>query len=626
MTSSKSSDWTKALLALGIVFGDIGTSPLYALREVLRWAPTEVESLKLSVLGSVSLMVWALTIVVGMKYVWLLLKAHHQGAGGIFALYAGIRSMATGGKKQRMGWLLGVTLMGAALFYGDSFLSPAMAVLSAVEGINRTGYDLSTGTTSAIAMSILLLLFSIQRRGAWYLGRCFGPVMLLWFGTLGVLGFLSIREAPEVLKALSPWYAWELMVHHPGKALLMMAAALLSVTGCEALFADMGTFGAKAIRQSWWVLVYPALMFNYLGQAGSVLSDPSAVSQPFFSLVSGEWVWLLIGLATFVTILASQAVITAVFHLTQQAIHLGFLPRLRAIATENDERRQNFFPQVNWIMAIGCSLMVWIFPSSSQLANAYGFSVASGMLITSFLLGVVMKEVWNWSTRKMLLIMGAVWLVEILFWAGSLVKLASGAWLPLIATLCIWILIKTWRDGRGVLMKRAVRHFMPVSSLVDEMQKNKILRVKGVGIFLSASSEGLPLVLLHHLKHNKVLHDRVILLTVKFSEMPYVKEEERSEVIEIAEKFERIILHYGFLDQPHVMRDLGRVLNGMGVALNQQASFYQSRELLSTDGPSKMASWRKKLFVFLSRSARPSGGFFHLPPRQVIELGIQFDL
>ncbi|HSJ01458.1 MAG TPA: KUP/HAK/KT family potassium transporter, partial [Verrucomicrobium sp.] len=578
MSDQKSSSWKLALVALGVVYGDIGTSPLYALRECLHGRFEEAN--ELTVLGPVSLMIWSLTIIVMIKYLFLLSKADHQGEGGIFALYSLLRQTKAGLSKRAISALSVIALVGAALLYGDGIITPAISVLAAVEGIERISPGLPHWVIPVIAAVILLGLFLVQRHGTGRIGGSFGPVMILWFTTLAGLGLWHTFDHPDILRALSPHYGVKYLFYEGFQSFHIMGTVLLAVTGCEALYADIGHFGREAMKRSWLFAAYPALVLNYLGQGGLLLANPKAAEHPFYSMVEGGWLIPLVILATMATIIASQAMITGVFSLTQQAVQLGFVPRLKIVHTSTDVRGQVYMPQINTLLCVACLALVLYFKESSALASAYGLSVASDMVISSILLFMVMTRLWQWATWKAAIPIALFLLLESGYWLGSIFKLFHGAWIPLIITGALWLLMKTWRDGRAILIKRVTRSLVPVVHLVDELKRGKIHRVHGIGVFMSSSGDGLPLVLLHHLKHNKVLHETAILLTVKFEEEPFVDPERRVEVVELLDSFFRVILHYGYSESPDVMRDLCRTLKDRGVTRLNDLSFYQSRELL----------------------------------------------
>lgn len=620
------SRWALALLALGVVYGDIGTSPLYALRECLAISIETTGSLtKLALFGPVSLMFWSLTLMVSVKYLLLVTQATNKGEGGVFALFALIRGHKDMMTPRRLAIATLVCMFGASLLYGDGIITPAISVLSAVEGLEQLNPDLEHWVVP-IAATILTLLFMVQRFGTAKIGVAFGPVMLLWFGSLTMLGIRQIVQAPEVLSALSPHWGIGYLMAHGIRGLVIMGTVLLAVTGCEALYADIGHFGRQPLSRSWFSLVYPSLVINYLGQTALVLRDPSAASDPFFHLVPEPLLVPLIVLATLATIIASQAMLTGVFSLTQQAVQLGFLPRLKVIHTSPEVRGQIYLPQINFVLMVACLFLVFQFKSSSNLASAYGLSVSLDMTLTSLLFFAVARFIWQWPLWKALFPVLIFLTLELGFVGGSIVKILDGAWIPLAIATVIVVMMKTWVDGRAILWKAVKRASLPVEHLVDDLRSERIPRVPGTGVFLSSTPDGLPLVLLNHLKHNKALHKTVVLLTVRFEDIPFVEPENRIEAEEIYESFYRVVLRYGFAETPDVNPDLLQALADQKVVKPGAISFYQSRELLLTDGDGNMATWRKKLFVFLSRLARPATGYFELPSRRVIELGIQLEL
>jgi KUP system potassium uptake protein len=627
-----SNSWTLALVALGVVFGDIGTSPLYALKECLHHAkPTPGDPL--GVLGPLSLMFWSLILMVCFKYLGFITRATNQGEGGMFALLTLFRSAKARFKPHTSGAIVLIGIFGACLLYGDGMITPAISVLSAVEGLALL--DAKLGTDLAhyvvpISAGIIMSLFLVQRHGTARIGQAFGPIMVLWFITLAVLGIINISSYPGVFSALSPHHGINFLLHHGHESFVLMGLVLLAVTGCEAMYADIGHFGRPPLVRSWYFIVLPALMLNYLGQGALVLSDVNASLQPgyhhFFSLVPKAALIPVLLLATAATIIASQAMITGVYSLTQQAVQLGYLPRLKIIHTNPDVRGQIYMPQVNYLLMVSCLALVFHFESSTNLAAAYGLSVALDMTFTSLLFFLVARVVWLWPLWKAGIPVIIFLIPEIGYVSGSLLKFMAGAWFPLVIGLSIWIIMKTWTDGRAILFEAMQRGRLPVQFLVDEIKKDRIIRVPGTAVFMSASADGLPLALLHHLKHNKALHQQVVLLTVRFEDAPYVRDEKRHEISEYHDEFYRILLRYGFAESPDVFNDLCQAMSEKTKVKRNGITFYQSREVLLTNGPGKMAAWRKKLFVMLSRLSRPSTGYFELPPRQVIELGIQLEV
>lgn len=626
-----SNSWTLALVALGVVFGDIGTSPLYALRECLNHAKPHA-GVPLDVLGPLSLMFWSLIVMVCFKYLGFITRATNQGEGGMFALLTLFRSAKTFKPQTTASIVLG-GIFGACLLYGDGMITPAISVLSAVEGLALLDARLGTSLANyvvPISAAIIFGLFLVQKNGTARIGVAFGPIMVLWFLTLAVLGIINISAYPGVFAALLPHHGVNFLLHHGHESFVLMGLVLLAVTGCEAMYADIGHFGRPPLVKSWFYLVLPALMLNYLGQGALVLSDVNASLQPgyhhFFSLVPKAALIPIILLATAATIIASQAMITGVYSLTQQAVQLGYLPRLKIIHTNPDVRGQIYMPQVNYMLMVACLALVFHFESSTNLAAAYGLSVALDMTFTSILFFLVACHVWKWPAWKAAVPVCIFLVFELGYVSGSLLKFFAGAWFPLVIGLSMWIIMKTWMDGRQVLYQAMQRGRLPVQFLVDEIKKDRIIRVPGTAVFMSASADGLPLALLHHLKHNKALHRQVVLLTVRFEEKPHVAESERFQVEECHDEFFRVVLHYGFSESPNVFEDLCTALETRGKVKRNAITFYQSREVLLTNGPGKMAEWRKKLFVLLSRISRPATGYFDLPPRQVIELGIQLEV
>ena len=638
-----SSSWSLALFALGVVYGDIGTSPIYAYRACLAHEP--LDGADLSVFGPISLIFWSLTVMAMVKYLLTLTHATSQGEGGMFALLSLLRGQRDAfGPKILTGAML-IALFGAALLYGDGMITPAISVLSAVEGL----VELSAGLgqyVGPISIGILVGLFAVQRYGTAKIGVAFGPVMILWFGFLGVIGFIHIFDAPRVIWALSPNYGVEYLIHLGPRGIPVMGMVLMAVTGCEAMYADIGHFGRPPLIRSWFCVAFPTLTLNYLGQGAMVLAHAGDAENPFYRMVSHQldatnpFFQLLpkalftpqgllapiIILATAATIIASQAMITGVFSLTQQAVQLGFLPRLKIIHTSKDVRGQIYMPQVNFLLLVACIALILSFKTSDNLANAYGLSVCFGMLLTTCLFFGVAWKVWNWPLWKALVPSLIFAAVELSYVLGSLSKFMDGAWFTLVVAIMVWVVMKTWIDGREILRDAMMRGRLPVSHLIDELKHDRVIRVPGTAVFMSASAEGLPLSLLHHLKHNKALHKHVVLLSVRFEEEAKIEPSERFQVDELYDNFFRVVLKYGFSDNPQVFEDLVKSLCGKDTIKPAGITFYQSRELLHTTGPGKMARWRKNVFVLLSRIARPATGYFELPPRQVIELGIQLEL
>ncbi|MCB1224621.1 MAG: KUP/HAK/KT family potassium transporter [Verrucomicrobiales bacterium] len=619
--------WGLALVALGVVFGDIGTSPLYALRECLVHAGYDpARDGREMLFGPISLMFWSLTLMVSFKYLLLLSRATAQGEGGIFALLSLLRSKKDAFSPAGTARLVLVVLFGAALLYGDGMITPAISVLAAVEGLEELNPALHTYVVP-IAVVILLGLFMVQRFGTARIGNAFGPIMLVWFTVLGAVGLYRFSAMPSMVQALSPHWGLNYLAHHGWHGIGIMGMVLLAVTGCEALYADIGHFGARPLKRAWFFVAYPALTLNYLGQGALVLKDPTSLENPFFRAVPPFLLVPMIVMATAATIIASQAMITGVFSLTQQAVQLGYLPRLKIVHTNPDIRGQIYMPQVNYLVMVACIALVVGFGSSSRLASAYGLSVSLDMLLSTTLFYFVARRIWKWAWWKALGPVLVFATIESSYVLGSLTKFFQGAAFPLVIAAVVWMLMKTWTDGRAALRAATLRGRLPPEYLVDELRAGRIVRVPGTAVFMSASPAGLPLVMLHHLKHNKALHEWLVLMTVRFEGEPLVAEADRCEVDEFNTDFYRVVLRYGFAETPNVFEDLCAALREINPKIKPATiSFYQSRELLLPTGPAPMAHWRKALFVFLSRLARPATGYFELPPRQVIELGIQLEL
>ena len=614
--------WAGALASTGVVFGDIGTSPLYTIREC--FGLHHVPVTPANVLGVLSLIFWSLTIIVAVKYMLLLSRADNQGEGGVFALsslLAAIRERLWPGLYLFVGL---IAMAGAALLYGDGMITPAISVLAAVEGL-KLASPVFGPFIVPLAVAILVGLFLIQHHGTARIGIIFGPIMVSWFVTLAVLGWVQVVQEPGVFRAINPWYAVEFLLTHGMVSLTVLGAVLLCVTGGEALYADIGHFGRRPLQIAWFSLVYPALIMNYLGQGALILRDPTAVEHPFYRMVPSFALVPMVILATTATVIASQAMITGVFSLTQQAVQLGVLPRLRVLHTSERIRGQIYMPTVNMLLMLACIALVIGFGSSSRLASAYGLSVTFGMVITTLLLFLVMLCLWKWRPVWVIGLTTLFLLFELPFALSCLLKMRDGAWIPLVTTFLLLAVMLTWRKGRELLGKRIQENLLPLDLLLKELAGGRILRVPGTGVFMSSISQQVPPVLVHHLKHNKALHQRVILLTVQFAPEPRVFTPERATREELADGFFRVVLRYGFAEEPQVMQDLCAALE-IPEGQRMGMSFYQSRELLRITKKPGMAVWRKKLFNLIARTTRPAAGYFDLPPGQVIELGVQIEL
>ena len=610
-----------ALGALGVVFGDIGTSPLYTMKEVFSAGHHPLALNPSNVYGILSLITWALILIVSVKYVAFIMRADNRGEGGIMALLALASRNVEGNKvKQRNIMLLGI--LGACMFYADGMITPAISVLSAVEGLEIAAPKLHNAIVP-ITLVVLFGLFWAQSKGTAVVGKLFGPVMLLWFGTLGLLGAINIAHDPSILKALNPIYAEQFFVHQPWVAFVALGAVVLAVTGAEALYADMGHFGRFPIRLAWFGFVLPALLLNYFGQGALMLHNPEAVKNPFY-LLAPEWaLFPLIGLATLATVIASQAVITGAFSVSRQALQLGFLPRMHIQHTSESEQGQVYMPRVNWGLMIAVMALVIGFRSSGNLAAAYGIAVTGDMVITTLLAAVVFREVWHWSKLKTGLLIGLFLIIDLAFFGANVLKIPDGGWVPLVIGLIIFVLMLTWKSGRTLLMKKIKSEAMEIAPFIEAVAAHPPPRVPGTAVFLTPNPEGVPHAMLHNLKHNKVLHEKVVILTVKFLDVPHTNQEERISVEAMLHEFYRITVRYGFKDEPDIPHDLA-LCEARGIYLDpMDTSYFIGKEILIASQTRDMAIWRKKIFIGLFRSAETITNQFKLPPNRVVELGSQ---
>ena len=607
--------------AIGVVYGDIGTSPLYALQATLdpRYhLRTDVTDLY----GIVSLIFWSFIFVITIKYVFIVMRCDNKGEGGSLALYALISRRLSATSPQR--WLLLSALFATALFFADAMLTPAISVISAVEGLQLVSAAFQPYIVW-IALAILISLFAIQAYGTERVGKMFGPVMLVYFAAISVMGVYHILGHPEVVRALIPVYIWDFFVAHPIYSFLSLGAVIYAVTGTEALYADMGHFGRRPISLAWLYLVAPALMLNYMGQAAMLIEHPEFVNNPFFHMVPPALTIPLLVIATLATIIASQAVISGAFSVTQQAIQLGFMPRLRITHTSSVAKGQIYLPTVNWFLAAMVALLVFSFRSSAAMLPAYGLAVVGTMLITTLMLFVVVFRIWKrpwWQGAIGFLVFVAI---DVIFLASGLMKLFEGAWFPIFVGLVIFTLLTTWARGRQLLRQKLAETSLPLSVFIKSVAKSTH-RVRGTSVFLSASSDSTPSALLHNLKHNQVLHERVILLTVKIEEVPYASASRRLEVHDAGHGFYRVVLHYGFMDEVDIPRDLAEFKAG-GVDFHPMStSFFLGRQKLIPSKRPEMALWREKLFARLMQSSESAMEFFKLPTNRVIELGTQIEI
>lgn len=619
-----------AFASLGVVYGDIGTSVLYAIKECFNphygLAPTDE-----NILGICSLMIWAITLVVSIKHIVFVMRADNNGEGGTMALLSLItpRFNQTGAVKRTTTLITMMGLVGAALFAADGTITPAISVLSAVEGLEIAAPGLSSWVIWITAV-ILVGLFFFQSGGTEKVAKFFAPAMCMWFITIGVIAIPHVAMNPGILAAVNPVWGIKLLVTHGIHGFLVLGAVVLVITGGEALYADMGHFGRGAIRMAWFPLVKPALILNYLGQGALLMARREAVIEnPFYSMVSGWQIYPLLILATLATVIASQALITGSYSLTQQAIQLGFSPRLTIKHTSGETKGQIYVPEINHLLMIVCILLVFLFQSSSALAGAYGISVMGTMMITSCLLFVVARRRWNWTFAQAGLMVTGFLVIELPFFAANLPKIYDGGWFPIVMSLIVFTAMTTWKKGRAALVRRMQSKFYPVKEFVKRLDEKdiKVTRVKGTAVFMTPNPRMTPPALLHHVEHNQVLHEQVILLAIVTSDVPVVPTRDILEVHSFGEGVYELIAHYGFMQSPKVGRILRLAKTQYGIVTEEKdTTYYLGRDILLTDGPEKMWRWRKTLFSFLSRNSVSATAYFGIPANRVVELGMQVNL
>ncbi len=607
------------LAVLGVVYGDIGTSPLYAFKASLQLFGN-VPIAEPEVMGILSLFFWSLVLIVTVKYVMLIMHADNRGEGGILALMALAQRVSVGtGMRNALG-LVGIA--GACLFFGDGVITPAISVLSAVEGLEVSAPELQQYVLP-ISVVVIVALFAVQWRGTGTVGRMFGPVMAVWFVAIGVLGLIEIAAHPFVLLAVSPTYAIGLCIQYKGLAFIVLGAVVLCVTGAEALYADMGHFGARPIRVTWTFFVLPSLVLNYFGQGALTLRHPDAAANPFF-LLTPEWLRLpMVVLATVATVIASQAVISGAYSITRQCMQLGFLPRMTVRHTSNVEEGQIYVPQVNAMLAVGVLILVFAFKTSDNLATAYGIAVTGTFLHTCVLAMVVFRRQFHWSRVAAVSVFGAFFLIDATFFAANTLKFLEGGWVPLVLGVALTALMTSWKRGRDLQLARWKQDSLPLAPFLARLPQSRTVRVPGMAVFLTGNPDYVPTSLLHNLKHNKVLHERVLFVTVENVDEPEIAAERRIEVSELAPGIHRVILRYGFMESPNIPRVLEE-LNSRGVPFDSmQASYFLGREVLVPAMVPKMPVWRLWLFLVLARNAVPATEFFRIPSDRVVELGVR---
>ena len=609
--------------ALGVVFGDIGTSPLYAMREVFSGSHTMVPTPD-RVYGIISLVFWSLMIIVTAKYVAFIMRADNHGEGGIMALISLVQTAPLRTRKAKLG-LVALGIFGASLFYGDGMITPATSVLSAVEGLEVVNTSLAD-LVIPITLAVITGLFAIQRHGTGLVGRLFGPVMIVWFSLMALTGLLEVIGHPGILRALSPSYAAQFIVSEPGTAFLALGSVVLVVTGAEALYADMGHFGRAPIRRAWFLGVLPALLLQYMGQGALLLSDPSAVDSPFYRLIP-DWGQIpMVFLATLATVIASQAVISGAFSVTRQAIQLGYLPRMNIRHTSSSEMGQIYIPAVSWGLFIAVAGLVVGFRSSSNLASAYGIAVTGTLAVDTILAFVVVRMLWKKSLW--IVVTGATLflLVDLAFFSANLTKVLHGGWFPLAIAALVFTALTTWRRGRELLGERMRSREIPIDALVHHIQESPPVRAPGCAIFLTAVGSGAPRALLHNLEHNHVLHQKVVFLTARTLNVPFAPAERRLEIEYLSHGLRRVTARYGFMELPDVPATMREAV-AMGLDIDPtNVSYFLNRVTFVPTAMPGMARWRERLFAAMSRNSKSAAHFFRIPSEQIVELGMQVDL
>jgi KUP system potassium uptake protein len=606
------------------VYGDIGTSPLYALRECFKpeYGLAATES---NVYGVLSLILWSLISIVSIKYIVFVMRADNRGEGGILALVALVLQRLHREADLRTKAVVTVIgLIGAALLYGDGVITPAISVLSATEGLAVVEPVLGK-VAIPLTVIIILGLFFYQKKGTARVGRIFGPVMLIWFLTIAILGARQIFTEPRILLAVNPWYALSFFGLHGLHSFVVLGAVVLAVTGAEALYADMGHFGKRSIRIAWFGLVLPSLVVNYFGQGGLILHSAEAAANPFYLMAPRSLLYPLIALATIAAVIASQALISGAFSLTHQCVQLGYSPRVTIIHTSKREVGQIYIPEVNNALMVGCLLVVFYFKSSTALGAAYGIAVTGTFLMTTCLLYVVARTWWGWSKLHTLALVVPFLIIDGAFFGANFIKIHQGGWVPLVIAFFIFILMTTWNRGRDIVQDLLRRGMLPIDLLLADLENRKTVRVPGLAVFMTREPEGAPVVLLHHLKHNKVLHEQVVLLSILSEEVPEIPESDRITIKKLPQGFYRITARYGFMEGTNVPAILARAKEAGIDNKPLDTTFYLGREQLIPTGPTPLWSWRKKLFVFMSRNSRSATAFYGIPPNRVVELGAQIE-
>ena len=626
MTHGKRETAALTIAALGVVYGDIGTSPLYAMKECLAWkhAPHAMYPDAANVLGVLSLVFWALVLVICIKYLLFVLRADNRGEGGILALAALVQPDQ--GRLVRLALPVGLALFGAGLLFGDGVITPAISVLGALEGLSEQSPRL-TPLIVPITIAIIIALFLVQRFGTGRIGRVFGWVVLAWFLAIGTTGAIAIADAPHVLAAVNPYYAVAFLGEHGWTGFLLLGLVFLVVTGGEALYADMGHLGRSPIRIGWFAVALPGLLLNYFGQGALFLTrEPGTISNPFYDLAGGWALIPMMVLALMAAIIASQALISGVFSLTRQAMQLGFWPRLTVVHTSARAEGQIYIPEMNYLLMIGTVAIVLEFRTSGALAAAYGVAVTLTMTITTILFYMLCRRTWGWSLGKGLAFLVPFLVIDLAFFTGNAVKIPDGGWFPLAVGILVFAVMTTWARGRIELAKIVEQGSLAERLFLDDLEQMGMHRVRGTAVFMSSTPDGIPNVLLHHVKHNQVLHKQVVLLSVQTVPSPYVTGNKALSVRELGHGFYRVVAQVGFMQTPDVPRLLARCAQHDLFVEDATTTYYLGRQTLITTGKVPIARWRKMLFAFLGRNSRPPTAFFNLPPNRVVELGLQIEL
>ncbi|MDY6461784.1 potassium transporter Kup [Acinetobacter faecalis] len=612
------------LAALGVVFGDIGTSPLYALRQCFLTAHLAITNA--TVLGILSLIFWCMMLSISFKYVTIIMRADNNGEGGIMSLLA-LNLRTNRIAEQKKIYLIALGFIGASLFFGDGIITPAISVLSAIEGIS-IATPMLNHWLEPLSIGILAGLFLVQRHGTATMGKFFGPLTLLWFLSIGALGVWSISQTPFVLSMISPHWAFNFVVEQPYVAFLTMGAVILTMTGGEAIYADMGHFGRLPIRLAWFIVVLPCLLLNYAGQGALLLRNPDAIANPFYMLVP-EWaLFPMIGLATAAAVIASQAVITGVFSMVNQAIQLRYLPRLTVRHTSDVEQGQIYIPFINWVLFISVVILILLFKNSANLASAYGVAVTMTMLCGTILITVLAYGVWRWPLWKIILFATPFLILDFIFVASTSLKIISGGWVPIMIGAVLFTILMTWKDGRELVFNRLQRDSIPIDLFIKSVNSGSETKfVPGDAIFLTGTPNIVPHAMLHNIKHNKVLHERNIIVTVITKDIPYVGQEDRVAVEKLDDRFYRITIYYGFKDKPSITPALKQAYDELDFEFDlMQVSFFISRERIIHTVGDGMAPWREKLFISLQRNTSPVSDFYQIPTNRVVELGSQIEI